>query len=144
MDGIEFAVAQPSISNTFQARWDEWFSTIYQSQCNICQQIQPIQHIKLVYQPPGLISINIYQVPLNWTTGIQLVDSGGAPHLYRLCGVVYYNGCHFVPRVREANGNVWYMDNIGFFQQESPLVDLSYVNVDSSMKPYLAVFIRQN
>jgi len=144
MDGVEFAVAQPSTSDTFQARWDEWFSTIHHSQCNACGQIQPIQHTKLVYQPPGLLSINIYEVPLTWTTEIQLVDSGGAFHLYRLCGIVYYNGRHFVPRVREANGNVWYMDNIGCAQQEHPLVDFSYVNVDSSMKPYLAVFTRQN
>jgi len=143
-DGIEFAIAQPSTSDTFQERWDEWFSTIYNLQCNICQQVQPIQHIKLVYHPPGLICFNIYQVPLNWTIELQLVDSSGTPHPYKLCGVVYYNGDHFTSRVKEVNGNVWYIDNLRCSQQEQCPVDFSSIVFDPTMKPYLAFFVRQH
>ena len=143
-DGVEFVIAQPSLSNTFQARWDEWFSTTYNLPCNTCQQIQPTQHIMSIHHPPGLICFNIYQVPLNWATGIQLIDSSGTPHPYRLCGIVYYNGGHFTSRIRDANGNIWYIDNKKFFQQEQPPVDFSYVNLDSTMEPYSAFFIRQN
>jgi len=143
-DNIEFTVSAPSTSNTFQARWDEWFTTTYNLQCTTCEQIQPIQHIKVVYHPPGLICFNIYQVSLNWTSEIQLVDSNGTLHPYKLNGIVYYNGNHFTSRVREANGNIWYIDNLRCSQQEQSPVDFSYVGIDSTMKPYLALFVRQN
>ena len=141
--GVEFVIAQPSTSETFQARWDEWFSTIYNLPCNTCQEIQPIQHIKLIHHPPGLICFNIYEVPLNWTTGIQLVDSSGTFHPYRLCGVTYFDESHFTSRIREANGNVWYVNNLDS-QQEQPEFDFSFVNHNFTMKPYSAFFIRQN
>ena len=143
-NGIEFAVSQPSTSNVLQARWDEWFSPIHDIQCNTCNQIQQIQHIKLVYHPPGLICFNIYEVTLDWATEIQLVDFNGALHPYKLSGIVYYDGNHFTSRVREINGNIWYIDNLRCSQQEKPPIDLSYVDVDPAMKPYLAVFIRQS
>jgi hypothetical protein len=141
---IEFVVAQPSTSDTLQTRWDEWFSTVYNLQCDTCQQIQPIQHIKLVNHPPGFICFNVFQVPLNWTTEIQLADSSGIPHLYQLSGVVYYNGTHFTSRVREVNGNVWYIDNLRCSQQEQSPIDFSTIGIDPTMKPYLASFTRQN
>jgi hypothetical protein len=143
-NGIEFVIAQPSRSDTFQARWDEWFSSPHNMHCASCQRIQPIQHIKYVHSPPGLISFNIYQVPLSWTTEILLVDSTGAPHPYNLSGIVYYNGDHFTSRIREANGNTWYIDNLKCSQQEHSPSDFSFVDFDSTMKPYLAFFIRQN
>ena len=143
-NNIEFTVSQPSTSNTFQARWDEWFSTTYDLHCNTCQQIQQTQHIKIVYDPPGLICFNIYQVPLDWTTEIQLVDSSGTFHPYKLSGVVYYNGNHFTSRVREVNGNIWYIDNLRCSQQEQSITDFSHVSIDPTMKPYLAFFVRQN
>ena len=136
-DGVEFVIAQPSTSDTFQARWDEWFSTSYNLHCNTCQQIQQIQHIKLVHYPPGLICFNIYEVPLSWTVGIQLVDSGGTFHPYRLCGITYFDGEHFTSRIKEANGNIWYINNLDS-QQEQPPINFSFVTHDSTMRPYSA------
>ena len=97
-----------------------------------------------ILHPPGLICFNIYQVPLSWTTGIHLIDSSGASHPYRLCGIVYYNGVHFTSRIRDAGGNIWYVDNKKFCQQEQLPVNFSYVNLDSTMQPYSAFFMRHN
>ena len=144
INDIEFTVSQPSTSNALQARWDEWFSTVYSLQCNSCQQIQPIQHIKLVHYPPGFICFNVYQIPINWTTEIQLVDSSGTSHLYELSGVVYYSGNHFTSRVREVNGNMWYIDNLGCSQLEKSPTDFSCIDINPTMEPYLAFFTRQS
>lgn len=61
-----------------------------------------------------------------------------------LSGVVYYDGNHFTSKVREVNGNVWYIDNLKCSQQEQPPIDFSYVDSDPTMKPYLAIFVRLN
>ena len=142
--GIEFSISCPSTSNTLQARWDEWFTSTENRHCDTCQAVQQIQCIKLILSPPGLLCFNIYQVPLNWTTEIQVVNSGGNFHSYMLSGVVYYDGNHFTSKVREVNGNVWYIDNLKCSQQEQPPIDFSYVDSDPTMKPYLAIFVRLN
>ena len=143
-NNIEFLISQQSTSTIFQTRWDEWFSTIYNLQCQTCQQVQQVQHIKMVHYPPGLICFNVYQVPLSWTTEIQFADSSGSLHLYELSGVVYYNGNHFTSRVKEINGDVLYVDNLGCSQQEHSPIDFSYVDIDPAMKPYMAFFVRKN
>ena len=141
---IEFAISHPSASDTFQERWDEWFTSTYDLQCDACQIVQKFHCLKRIPCPPGLICFNIYQVSLNWATGIQLVDSDGNFHPYILSGVVYYNGGHFTSRVRDVNGNVWYIDNLKCSQQEESPVDFSHVDLDPTMRPYLALFTRRN
>ena len=55
-----------------------------------------------LYLIPRLINLNI-------ETEIKLPDSD---ERYRLCGVVYFDNNHFVSRVVDKSGEIWYHDGI--------------------------------
>ena len=73
--------------------------------CTQCQR--PLQRVTKYDDAPYFMTCITHDVKVNIETEVKLTELNAT---YRLCGIVYYGNFHFVCRVIDQSGDVWYHD----------------------------------
>ena len=71
--------------------------------CLHCQR--PLQHVLTYDSAPCFIACIIHDIKVNIEIEITLTDLNTK---YRPCGIVYYANFHFVCRVIDNSGDIWF------------------------------------
>ena len=57
---------------------------------------------------PNFIAVNVYKIKVKVDNQISIP---GHQQLYRLCNIIYFGSSHFVARIIDKLGGVWYNDS---------------------------------
>ena len=58
-------------------------------------------------EPPTFVFCVVYKLKIGVESQIMIP---GHQHLYRLCGIVYFAPNHFVAKIVDKSGEIWYND----------------------------------
>ena len=90
--------------------------------------------------PPNFIAVNVYKIKVKVDSQVSIP---GHQQLYRLCGIIYFGSSHFVARIIDKSGGVWYND--GYESGERVQYMGNIVNLSSKelikVKRYLATVV---
>ena len=139
-------VSPASQGNEHNHTITDWMNAIWSQPSTIsCPNCQTKMHEETVYDtPPNFLAFIVSLTGAIIEPQIVLPNHG---QMYRLCGIIYFHDFHFVSRVVEGNGDIWYHD--GITQQESLAYVGNTVNIDKidlnkagSYKASVAIYTR--
>ena len=112
------------------------FSLPLSATCPECSN-ELVHHFSFTSHLP-LLCIELWQSP-HLLDSILHIDTGGFRHQYKLYGVIYFLGEHFISRVITSNGMIWFYD--GMFTGNSLLYESLSISSIPMKDSTLAVYV---